>query len=344
MSDDPARRPTLKDVAREAGVSVTTAQVSLAGRRDGVRVPDATRERVRQVADRLGYRPNILARGLKTRRTSTIGFISDGVTTTPFAVAMLAAAQDEAARHGYLLLVVNVDDVTSPSVRNEALDLLLEHHVMGIIHGCVYHRVVTPGPGLPERTVFANAVPTGGRFTGVVPDERRGACEAVAELVAAGHRRIAFLDDEWAPPASALRHQGYLDALAAGGIAADARWHVRARATVGGGLAVGALFDLPARVRPTAVFCFNDRQAMGAYRAARRRGMRIPDDLSVVGFDDQEFIASELDPPLTTMRLPHAEMGELAVRLVIAEQGPAQTVQIPCQLIRRESVGPPRDP
>src|SRR5689334_9180675 len=102
------RRPTLKDVAQAAGVSTTTASVVLNDVRDGVRVPDATRHRVQQAAEDLGYRPNILARSLRTQTTRTIGFVSDEVTTTPFAVSMLAAAQDEASRHGYLLFVVNL--------------------------------------------------------------------------------------------------------------------------------------------------------------------------------------------------------------------------------------------
>jgi LacI family transcriptional regulator len=100
------RRPTLKDVAQAAGVSVTTASVVLNDRREGIRVPEATRRRVQQAAEDLSYRPNILARSLRAQESRTIGFISDEVTTTPFAVSMLAAAQDEAARHGYLLFVV----------------------------------------------------------------------------------------------------------------------------------------------------------------------------------------------------------------------------------------------
>jgi LacI family transcriptional regulator len=343
VSDIHPRRPTLKDVARVAGVSVTTAQVALADRREGVRVPEATRERVRQAAEKLGYQPNILARSLKTRRTSTIGFISDQVTTTPFAVSMLAAAQDEAARHGYLLFVVNMDGHGPANAHRRAIDLLLQQRVAGVIYGCMYHRNVVPPPRLPSRTVFANAAPIGGGYAGIVPDDRQGAHDAVAELAAAGHRRIAFLDDEWSPPASALRLRGYLDALAEADVEADPRWHLPALPSVRGGLEIGGFLDLPADVRPTAIFCFNDRQAMGAYRVARHRGLTIPDDLSVVGFDDQEFIASDLEPPLTTVQLPHAAMGKLAVQLLVddGDQGAVDTaelIRVPCTLIRRQSV------
>jgi LacI family transcriptional regulator len=215
--------------------------------------------------------------------------------------------------------------------------------VAGVIYGCMYHQNITPPARLPARTVFANAAPTGGGFTGIVPDDRQGAHDAVAELVAAGHRRIAFLDDEWSPPASALRRQGYLDALAEADVAPDPRWHLPALPSVRVGLEIGAFLDLPPGVRPTAIFCFNDRQAMGAYRVARHRGLAVPDDLSIVGFDDQEFIASELEPPLTTVQLPHEAMGKLAVRLLVGDEGRAdpgspQLIRVPCRLVRRGSV------
>jgi LacI family transcriptional regulator len=346
VSSAAPRHPTLKDVARQAGVSVTTVHIALTERRDGVRVPEETRARVRRIAEELGYRPNILARNLKTRRTSTIGFVSDQVTTTPFAVAMLGAAQDEAARRGYLL-VVNVGEQASPSVQRQAVDLLLQQRVEGMIYACMYHQVVVPPPGLPPTTVLLNAADADQTYRGIVPDDRQGGQDAVAHLVEAGHRRIAFLDDQANVVAAGLRHRGYIDALAEAGIDPDPRWRVGAASNVRGGLEVDRFLDLPSESRPTAIFCFNDRQAMGAYRVARRRGLKIPDDLSMVGFDDQEYLASELDPPLTTVRQPHEEMGRRAVRLLLGELEPGErdaddrTVRVHCPLVRRESVAAP---
>jgi LacI family transcriptional regulator len=342
------RRPTLKDVARASGVSVTTAHVALTDRRDGVRVTEATRERVRQVAEDLGYQPNILARSLKTSRTSTIGFISDEVTTTPFAVSMLAAAQDEAARRGFLLFVVNLGVGAPTEVQQRALDLLLQQQVAGVIYACMYHRIVTPPPGLPPQAVFLNAAAASGGYRGIVPDERQGAYDAVKELIGKGHRRIAYLDDVEAPVASGLRREGYVQALTDAGIVPDPRLHLQAPPRVRGGLKIADFLDLPPRAQPTAIFCFNDRQAMGAYRAARQRGLEVPDDLSIVGFDDQEFIASELDPPLTTVRLPHRYMGHLAVELLLGDADSRQDeagkpiTKVRCPLVRRDSVAPPR--
>lgn len=340
------RRPTLKDVARTAGVSVTTVSVVLNDRREGVRVPDATRRRVQQAAEDLGYRPNILARSLRTQETRTIGFISDEVTTTPFAVSMLAAAQDEAARHGYLLFVVNLGANAPQALQQQAIEQLVQQQVGHFIYGCMYHRVIDPPQGLPADAVFLNCEASGGRHLSIVPDDRQGAYEVVSELIEAGHRRIAFLDDHRHPPASGLRFEGFRAALAEHGLDYEPALHLETTPFVRGGLVLSELIDLPGHQRPSAVFCYNDRVAMGAYRAARTRGLRVPDDLSIVGFDDQEFIASELDPPLTTVRLPHREMGQLAIQLVLGDTGalddrPAaegSVIRIPGELVRRDSV------
>jgi LacI family transcriptional regulator len=344
------RRPTLKDVARTAGVSVTTVSVVLNDRREGVRVPDATRRRVQQAAEDLGYRPNILARSLRTQETRTIGFISDEVTTTPFAVAMLAAAQDEAARHGYLLFVVNLGANAPLTLQEQAIEQLVQQQVGHFIYGCMYHRVIDPPHGLPSDAVFLNCQASGGSHLSIVPDDRQGAYEVVSELVAAGHRRIAFLDDHRHPPASGLRFEGFRAALADHGLDYEPALHLETTPFVRGGLVLSELIELPEDRRPTAVFCYNDRIAMGAYRAVRTHGLTVPDDLSIVGFDDQEYIASELDPPLTTVRLPHQEMGQLAVQLVLGESGvlddqPApgdKVIRIPGELVRRHSVAGPR--
>ena len=349
-----ARRSTLKDVAKRAGVSVTTVSVVLNGRQDGVRVPDKTRKRVREAAEALDYRPNQMARNLRQSSSRTIGFISDEVTTTPFAVPMLAAAQEEAARNGHLLFVVNLGHVVEAEVQRDAIDSLLQHQVSGMVFACMYHQVVDPPASLPDATVFLNCRARTGPYRSIVPAERAAATSAVRALLEAGHRRIGFLDDQLTPVASELRHAGYLDALGEYDVTPDPRLHLNSYPTVAGGVEGGNLLDLPLDVRPTAVFCFNDRMAMGLYRAARHRGISVPGELSVVGFDDQEFIASELDPPLTTMRLPHAEMGRLAVEAVLDldtedadwTRGRAKgssVAMLDCPLIERDSVAPPSD-
>jgi LacI family transcriptional regulator len=347
-------RPTLKDVAREAGVSITTASVVLNDKRDGgVRVTESTRARVRHVADELGYRPNQMARGLRQRTSRAIGFVSDRVTTTPFAVAMLAGAQDAASEQGHLLFVVNATGPDGGLLLAEAVDELVTHQVSRFVVAAMGHRPIDPSPGLPESTVFVNAFATRGAHRSIVPDERGAGRAAAEELLDQGHRRIAYLDDDSGTVASPLRFQGYVDALRAAGVEPDPRLHIQLPPCRPGGEHGGELLDLDPEVRPTAVFCFNDRAAMGLYRAARSRGLEVPEDLSVVGFDDQEFIAPELQPGLTTMRLPHEEMGRLAVRVALGldtpdtewqAEGEGTITRVACPIVRRASVGPPRQP
>jgi LacI family transcriptional regulator len=213
----------------------------------------------------------------------------------------------------------------------------------------MWHRVVRVPDGLPAGTVFLDGRPEGGGFPAVVPDDRAGAVAAVRELVEHGHRRIAYIGggEPPIPVAENLRYEGYLAALREAGIDPDPSLHVAASTTsaAGGAAAAAMLLDRPTHERPTALFCFNDRVAMGAYRAARHRGLRVPPDLSVIGYDDQQYIAGELDPPLTTVALPHYEMGRwamevrLGVRSAPTENG--GVFLMPCPLIRRESVAPP---
>lgn len=336
-------RVRISDVAAAAGVS--TATVSLVLNDRTARISEATRERVRQAAAEVGYTPNSVARGLRTQRSRTIGLISDTIATTPFAGRMLAGAQDVAREHGYLVFLVDTD--ADPVVEREAIRALADQQVDAMIYACMWHRVVEVPDSLPSHSVFLDCRPDVGGFPAVVPDDRAGGLAAVRELVAAGHRRIAYVDVELsdAPVASGLRHEGYLEALAEAGITADPALHVRGATTAAGGrAATETLLDLPELRRPTALFCFNDRMAVGAYVAAHHRGLEIPRDLSIVGYDDQQLVAAELDPPLTTVALPHYEMGRWAMEVALGSRDPGQSDTahlMPCPIVRRDSVGPP---
>jgi DNA-binding LacI/PurR family transcriptional regulator len=330
------KRVGIKDVAREAGVSAATVSLVL-NDRAAARIPASTQDRVRRVAEDIGYRPNSLARSLRTRRTHTIGIISDRIATTPYAVRMVEAAQQVAREQGHLLFLV--DTAGDAGIEEEAIATLLNHQVDGLVYACMWHRPVDVPPSLPAGSVILDGRPLQSGYPAVVPDDRGGARGAVQALVDAGHRRIAYVDilEDPAPLASDLRHQGYLDVLAAHGLEADPALHVR-----GPSDAASRVLELPEDRRPTALFCFNDRIAMGAYAAARHHGLEIPTDLSVVGFDDQQLIAAELDPPLTTVALPHHEMGRWAVEVLLGVREEGDGVALmPCPLIRRDSVGPP---
>lgn len=337
-------RVRISDVAAAAGVSTSTVSLVLNNRT--ARISQETRERVRDAAAAVGYTPNPIARGLRTQRTRTIGLVSDVIATTPFAGRMLAGAQDAAREHGHLLILVDTD--ADAAMEREAIRALVDHQVDAMIFATMWHRVVETPEGLPDRTVFLDCRPADGTHPAVVPDEVAGGRAAVQELVAAGHRRIAWvdIDEPIAPVASGLRHQAYLDVLAKADITPDPAWHVRGKETTAasGRAATERLLDLPPHRRPTAVFCFNDRMAAGAYVAARHRGLEIPADLSVVGYDDQQLVAGELDPPLTTIALPHYEMGRWATEVALGAREPPEPGQpylMPCPIIRRDSVSSP---
>ena len=164
-------------------------------------------------------------------------------------------------------------------------------------------------------------------------------------LVGHGHRRIAFAQTHDDAPASAEREAGFREELGAAGIEVDELLVVRSSSDAVGGRASGARL-LDGRDPPTAVFCFNDQIAMGVYQAAAARGLSVPEDLSVVGVDDLKPVSEAWWPPLTTVALPHAEMGRLAAeRLVAAIAGSAELgprVALSCPFVERASVGPPR--
>ncbi|MCF4123125.1 LacI family DNA-binding transcriptional regulator [Antribacter sp. KLBMP9083] len=338
-------RVRISDVAAAAGVSTSTVSLVLNDRTS--RISGETRERVREAAAAVGYTPNSIARGLRTQRTRTIGLVSDVIATTPFAGRMLAGAQDAAREHGHLLILVNTG--ADPAVEQEAIRALVDHQVDAMIYATMWHQVVETPEGLPDRTVFLDCRPADGTHPAVVPDEVAGGLAAVRELVGAGHERIAFVDiaEPNPPVASGLRHQAYLEVLAEAGITPDPAWHVHGEETTAasGRVAAERLLDLPPHRRPTAIFCFNDRMAAGAYVAVHHRGLDVPGDVSIVGYDDQQLVAGELDPPLTTVALPHYEMGRWATEVALgAREPPAtpdQTYRMPCPIVRRDSVSSP---
>lgn len=334
-------RVRIADVAKAAGVSPATVSLVLNGAES--RISDETKERVRRVAAEVGYSPNPIARSLRTRVTGTIGLVSDRIATTPFAGRMLAGAQEVARENGRLVILVDTDG--HPEIESDAISTLVNHNVDGMVYASMYHRVLPAPAGLPDGTVFLDCRPENGGYPAVVPDDYAGGRVATQELVDAGHRRIAFIDnDEDRPVAAELRLRGYLDVLAENGIEPDPALHVFSPTSAAGGQQASAdLFALAPERRPTGIFAYNDRIAAGVVTWAHRHGIRIPEDLSVVGYDDQQLVAAELDPPLTTVSLPHAAMGRWAmeVALGLREADTASPHLMDCPIVRRASVGPP---
>lgn len=341
-----SKRSGISDVARAAGVSATTVSHALNGRGQ---VSAATRERVLRAATELDYAPNRIASALRRQRSGLVGFVSDEIATTPFAGRLVFGAQDAAADLDVLLMVVNSN--RDQLVERRQINALLAQQVDAIVYAKMFHQSVeVPRElrGIP--TVLVDAYDAAGRFPAVVPDEVGIAESAMALLLFAGHRRIAHVTIAESTPARSGRLRGYRHALGEAGLAFDEGLVIRAavergaEATAIARHAFGRFLDAGGRC--TAVFCFNDQFAMGVYQAAAERGLAVPADLSVVGVDNLEIVAAGLSPSLTTVALPHYEMGRwavetamgLALGTAVSGQWP---VRMPCRLVERESVGPP---
>lgn len=337
-----ATRVGIREVAKAAGVSVTTVSHAL-NDATSFRVKAETQQLVREVAKDLGYAPNRLASGLRNQRSQILGLVSDEITTTPFAGSMIRGAQDAAYARGYVLMVVNSG--LDSELEHREIRMLQQHQVDGVVYAKLYHQdteLPSELGNLP--TVLLDAVTANPAVSSVVPDEESAAETAVAALIKAGHTRIGMINNVDDIPATHGRVEGFHNELRRHGLAADPRHVVIALADTPGGRQA-ALDLLSQEDRPTALFCFSDRVAMGAYQAANALGLRIPEDLSVVGVDNLELIAGGLWPGLTTVALPHYEMGRWAVERLLDELEhpgtPAVQEKLACPLIERGSVGPP---
>lgn len=306
----------IRDVAQLAGVSVTTVSHVL-NETPHTRVSEETRARVRHAAKTLGYGPNRMAQALRTNRSGLIGLLSEEIATTPHAGRIILGAQNAAREHDLTLVIINTEREADGTSHREDVQALIDRQVDAVLYATMYHRTVSlPAnlQGIPA--VLIDSTDRAGIVPAVVPDEVGGAVAAVRHLVEAGHTRIGFLNNDDDVPATHLRLAGYRRVLEENGIPFDESLVLSAPSETLPGYALAR--ELLGRSdRPTALFCYNDRMAMGAYRAAAERGLEIPRDLSVVGFDNQELIAANLFPGLTTVALPHYEMGAWAVETLV---------------------------
>lgn len=311
------------DVAKLAGVSQTTVSFVL-NANPNVSIPEETRERIMAAMAQLGYRPNAFAKGLRSQRTHLIGFITDTIAITPHAGKIFEGAQDAAWEKGKILLLVNTK--ANRDMEDAAIEMMLGQRVEGIIYATMYHHPVSLPETLREvPTVLLDCFSTDYSYPSVVPDEVCGAKTIMQVLLDKGHRRIGFLNNFDPVPATFGRLQGYREALESYGVPYDPALVFEDYSDSSGGYRT-ALKVMQTPHPPTAIFCYNDRMAMGAYDALRKLNLRIPDDVAVVGYDNQELIAEHLYPPLTTMELPHYEMGIWAINhLLEVTENPTKT-------------------
>jgi DNA-binding LacI/PurR family transcriptional regulator len=330
--------PSIKDIARIAGVSHCT--VSRALHRSPLINP-MTAERIRDIALREGYVPNEVARSLVSRATRTVGVV---VTTIadPFIGEVVEGIESTAIENGYSVILANSH--AEPELEMRVVDRFSQRRVDGILVAAsrvgALHSQRLAGARVP--IVLINNQHPGDFAHSVGIDNVRSSAEMVKHLLALGHRRIAYIGDRLGLESDKERFSGYRASLREARLRLDEGLVMRGDGRPEEGeQRAGELLDLPAR--PTAIFCYNDMTALGALRAAAAKGLRVPADVSIAGFDDL-FVASYTSPPLTTIRQPKKEMGRRAMSILLELLKGGETedsVLLPGELIVRGSTAAP---
>lgn len=335
---------TLKDIARETGVDVSTASRALDPRTRTMLTREVV-ERVSAAARRMGYRKNHFARGLRTRRSMTVGMVLPDITNTVFA-AIVRGAESVLEPHGYAPIIVNTDD---DPLREAALfNVLLERGVDGILNTAVrtaIPRAEAAGP-VNVPVVTANREFEGSPVPSVVNDDAEGMRLMMRLLHENGHRQIAHVSGPLTTSTGRKRASAFRGAAADLGL--DARGAAIVESSrydeAEGQRCAQLLLDGP--VRFTAIACANDRLALGAIDALNRRGLTCPGDVSVTGFNDIPFL-DHVPPGLTTVRVQQFAAGklsaELLVKMMTDPDAPIpRTTILPVSAVERGSVAPPK--
>jgi LacI family repressor for deo operon, udp, cdd, tsx, nupC, and nupG len=327
---------TIKDVAQELGMSVAT--VSRALSRPELLRP-ATRDRVLGAVERLGYRPNLMARGLRKGNAYAILFVAPNL--SPFFLEIFAGAESVTRDSPYSLLFGNSNG--DLAYEQHFFDQVASGKADGIIllTGVVPEAYAAGERQLPPLVAVLERLP-GAAVPVVYTDHHAGAMEAVRHLIDLGHRRIAHITGVRRVPSTTKRLEGYLAALAVAGLRAPRELIQTGDFTMSSSAAAVARL-MALHEPPTAVLCGNDEMAYGAIRALFKSGLSVPEDVSVVGFDDQN-LAEFYNPPLTTVNIPRHELGRRAAQEMLDQLAgrdvPGEVV-LPTRLVVRESTAPP---
>jgi len=340
------KRVTSSDVARLAGVSRTTVSFVL-NNTPNVQIPEETRQRVLMAAQQLGYYPNAAARSLASQHSNNIGVLlcqsADRLFADIFLMEVLSGIHQVIRPQGYHILVEAVEDVTAPDAY---IGLVRSRHIDGLmVSGPRADDTQLPhihAEGFP--VVLLGRLPNSDLYQ-VDIDNVSGARAAMDHLLALGHRRIAFISNgPLVYTASRDRLRGYVAALTAAGLPHDeslVRYGHFSRAS--GYAAMESLLKLSER--PTAVFVASDVVAFGALTALRDAGIRVPDEIAVIGFDDVP-LADQVTPPLTSLHLPAREQGrvaaEILLKLMAGEKITNHLTLLDTRLVVRESTDKPK--
>lgn len=328
--------PTIRDVARIAGVSIGTASKALNA---NGRLKQETRDKVQTVAREIGYRPNDMAQSLHRTRSMTVGVISTD-SFGRFTLPIFQALEEQFADRGIAIFMCNATD--DPERERQHLDQLLGKRIDGLVvtaRRADKRPPVGPlPPGLPVIYVFTQA--DDDSAMSLIPDDEGGARIGVKHLIETGCKRIAHVTGPLHFEAVQLRHRGYLSALAEAGLTADpAHYLSGAWSEAWGRDAVARLFD-GTTTPPDGLFCGNDQIARGCVDALRERGIDVPNQVSVVGFDNWNVMTDSARPPLTSVDMNLSALGHEAGKLLV-EMISGETIRgirrLPCTLVVRQS-------
>jgi LacI family transcriptional regulator, repressor for deo operon, udp, cdd, tsx, nupC, and nupG len=328
-------RATLKDVAIAVGVSPATVSRALS---DSELVAEPTRSRIRETAARLNYRPNVSARNLRTQRSMAVLMVVRDV-GNPFYLEILKGVESTARAAGYAVLMGNTEN--NAERETEYFNMLRDGHADGMI---LITGKLPQDPGIAALVadlpiVVALEQIEGAGFPHVMIDNVAAARTAVEHLVELGHHRIAHVAGPIPELMATRRSQGYREAMAQAGLDVPAGYELVGDYLLGTGMRLCAeLMDRPDT--PTAIFVANDEMAFGVIAELRRRGLSVPEDVSVVGFDDL-FLSQAFHPPLTTVSQPRGAIGQQAMRLLLevlaGKRLPGHMLEMPTRLEIRGS-------
>lgn len=333
---------SIVDVAKAAGVSNKT--VSRVVNREP-NVKPATKERVENAIAELGYMPNLAARSVRSNRSNTLGIITDFISTTPYSGDIVRGIQDWAEEHGRTVLLAN----TNGDVEKEGQiwRAFRAHRIDGVLYASMYHREISPSAGdVSIPTVLVNCHPENScGYASIEPDDYQGSYDLTQYVLDRGHRRIGYIRLNPRLLGAEMRLAAFRDAIAGAGLT-DADVDIRLGMEGEIGQEVNHVFEIVKAMlsepeRPTAIFCGNDEMALQGYLAALGLGLRIPQDVSIVGFDDFKTVSTALKPALTTVALPYYDLGYRGAhrlnQVIAGEPLENDALVLACRIVERGS-------
>jgi len=333
---------SIKDVAKVAGVSDKT--VSRVANKESNVHPE-TVEKVNEAIRKLGYVPNMTARMMRSSRSTTFGIITDYVSTTPYSGDIVRGIQDWANENKKTVLMANTNGELERE--SETWRTFQEHRIQGVLFVTMYHRIIDPMPySVQIPTVLVNSHPIKKRkYRSIEPDDYQGSTDLAKYVIQLGHRKIGYIRLNPALLGAELRIDAFRKVARDCGLSqADLTVRLGMEGPIGketNWVYQEATEMLSGANRPTALVCGNDEMALQAYLAALRLGLRIPEDLTIVGFDDFKLISLGLKPQLTTVALPYYDLGlkgaQLLNRVLLGETPAAKHENLPCPLVVRGS-------